>query len=121
MYVKDVALTVEFYERAFGIARKCLYEGGQYAEMDTGATLLAFASHELARSNSTPFATELPAGQSPAMEVCFVTDDLATAYRQAIEAGAEPLCEPKVKPWGQSVCYVRDNNGFLVEICTPVG
>jgi lactoylglutathione lyase len=24
-------------------------------------------------------------------------------------------------PWGQTVAYVRDNNGFLVELCTPMG
>ncbi|MFO0110274.1 MAG: VOC family protein, partial [Alphaproteobacteria bacterium] len=34
---------------------------------------------------------------------------------------AAPLKKPEQKPWGQTVAYVRDLNGFLVEICSPVG
>jgi hypothetical protein len=26
---------------------------------------------------------------------------------------------PEKKPWGQTVSYVRDDDGVLVEICTP--
>ena len=40
---------------------------------------------------------------------------------KAIQFGAK-LEEPmKSKPWGQKVAYIRDNNGFLLEICTPMG
>jgi hypothetical protein len=28
--------------------------------------------------------------------------------------------KPKQKPWGQTVGYVHDLNGFLVEICSPM-
>lgn len=24
-------------------------------------------------------------------------------------------------PWGQTIAYVADINGFLVELCTPMG
>jgi uncharacterized glyoxalase superfamily protein PhnB len=41
-------------------------------------------------------------------------------YAQALKAGATSLSEPSAKPWGQTVAYVRDNNGFLVELCTPM-
>jgi len=49
-----------------------------------------------------------------------VTEDVAGAYARAVAAGAMPLMPPKEKPWGQIVSYVRDCNGFLVEICSPV-
>ncbi|WP_083994044.1 hypothetical protein [Gelidibacter algens] len=29
--------------------------------------------------------------------------------------------EPKQKPWGQIVAYIRDLDGFLIEICTSMG
>lgn len=29
--------------------------------------------------------------------------------------------EPAKKPWGQTIGYARDCNGFLVELCKPVG
>lgn len=31
-----------------------------------------------------------------------------------------PVKEPQQKPWYQMVGYVRDLNGFLVEICTEI-
>ncbi len=65
--------------------------------------------------NKVPILSELPSNKSPAMEIAFVTDDVSAAYQKAIQAGAEPIAEPTQKPWGQSVCYVRDNNRFLVE------
>ena len=124
LYVQDVIATVEFYEVVFGFKRKYVHSdepfAGQYAEMETGGTVLGFAAHELAKLNGAKLAAPLPVGQSPAMEVCFVTDDVRAAYKQAIEGGAESVGEPKERPWGQTVCHVRDNNGFLVELCTPV-
>ncbi|MDR7307276.1 hypothetical protein J2X15_002563 [Rhodoferax saidenbachensis] len=27
----------------------------------------------------------------------------------------------EVMPWGQTIAYVADSNGFLVELCTPMG
>jgi uncharacterized glyoxalase superfamily protein PhnB len=119
LYVPDVEKAVAFYESAFGLKRKSVHESG-YGEMDTGDTKLAFASVELATSNGVSFAQANPNGPSPAVEVAFVTDDVAAAFAVAVKAGAAPVAQPKQKPWGQVVAYVRDLNGFLVEICSPM-
>ena len=119
LYVKDVEQTVAFYESAFGLKRKFVHESG-YGEMDTGETKLAFASVELATSNGVPFVPANPEGPSPAVEVALVTQDVAGAFAVAVKAGAVPVAEPKQKPWGQTVGYVRDLNGFLIEICSPM-
>ena len=50
-----------------------------------------------------------------------IVDNVHAAYIKALGEGAEPIAEPTQKPWGQTVCYVRDNNRFLVEICSPIG
>ena len=42
-------------------------------------------------------------------------------YDKAVSASAVAVTAPQTKPWGQIVAYLRDNNGCLVEICTPVG
>ena len=47
VYVADVAASLAFFERAFGLATRFVHESG-YGELETGATALAFASHELA-------------------------------------------------------------------------
>jgi lactoylglutathione lyase len=46
--------------------------------------------------------------------------DVPGAVERAVAAGAELILEPERKPWGQTVAYVRDPNGTLVEIGEPV-
>jgi uncharacterized glyoxalase superfamily protein PhnB len=62
-----------------------------------------------------------PAGKVLGVEIAFTTSDVQAAFDQAVGAGAKPVSKPEKKPWGQTVAYVRDNNGFLVELCTPMG
>jgi lactoylglutathione lyase len=118
LYVPDVPAALAFYERAFGLERKFLHESNSYGELETGATRLAFVAEALAREHAGQFHPSRP-GQPPlAAEVVFVTDDVEAAFRVALGAGAYELKRPEQKPWGQVVAYVRDLNGFLVELCT---
>jgi lactoylglutathione lyase len=119
LYVRDVEKTVAFYESAFGLKRKFVHESG-YGEMETGETKLAFASVDLATSNGVSFVQPNPDGPSPAVEIALVTDDVVEAFAVAVTSGAVPVVQPKQKPWGQLVAYVRDLNGFLIEICSPI-
>jgi lactoylglutathione lyase len=118
LYVRDVAASLDFYERAFEQRRRLLHESGQYAELDTGTTTLAFASHELAAAN-LPHAFRPPRADDTSFEVCFVTDDVPAAYGRALGAGAGTVSEPQTKPWGQQVAYVRDPDGTLIELASP--
>jgi lactoylglutathione lyase len=120
LYVRDVAASVDLYERAFGQQRRFVHESGDYAELDTGATTLSLASHELAES-SLPGAFRRPeaAAAGTAFEVCFVTEDVAGAYERAVREGAAPVTSPQTRPWGQDVAYVRDTDGNLVELASP--
>ena len=122
LYVRDVAASLDFYERAFSQRRRFLHESGQYAELETGPTTLALAARELAAQNVPGLVAHIDVGAPPpAFEVCFVTDDVPLAFARAVEAGAETVSEPQTKPWGQDVAYVRDRDGNLVEIASPVG
>ena len=121
LYVSDVTKTVDFYEAAFGLVRRFIHESGHYAEMDTGATALAFASEEMMTTTGHAFRRNRLDDQAAGAEVGLVTDDVPKNFARAVDAGALPVTQPTQKPWGQVVSYVRDNNGFLVEICTPVG
>ncbi|CUI16783.1 hypothetical protein PNK_1166 [Candidatus Protochlamydia naegleriophila] len=119
IYVADVPETLSFYEKAFGIKQRFLHESNQYAEMETGQTALAFANE-----NFVTFAQQLRRNrtteQSPGVEIAFVADDVEKAFNHAISAGATEVLKPTQKPWGQIVSYVRDLNGFLVEICSAI-
>ena len=122
VYVRDVAASVAFYERAFGVGLRFASPEGDYAELETGATALGLASTELAASNFAPPIRENDPGVPPAaFEIGFEAEDVAAAYAHAVEAGATPLAEPVVKPWGQTVAYVRDPDGIIVELGSPLG
>jgi lactoylglutathione lyase len=120
-YVADVAATVAFYERAFGLRRRFVAETGEYGELETGATALAFASEGMAAKNGVAIRPNRAKDKAAGFEIAFVTDDPEGAYARAIQAGATPVKAVAAKPWGQRVGYVRDLNGCLVELCTPVG
>lgn len=121
LYVTDVDATLTFYERAFGLARRFVDDEKNYGELETGDTRLAFAACDFVRTlMPVDFAVPRPGGTAPPIELGMVTDDVEGAYRQAIAAGAVEVKPPQKKPWGQIVGYVRDLNGFLVEICSPM-
>ncbi len=121
IYVPDVAEAVAFYERAFGLAKRFADAGGQYAEMETGTTVLAFASNSLGHTNFPQGFRETKVGDpAPEIEIAFLAEDVQKAFDDAVKNGASVLVQPETKPWGQTVSYVRDLNGVLVEIATPI-
>lgn len=120
IYVADVVATIEFYEQAFGVKRKFIHESHTYAELDTGETTLAFAAHEAAELNDLAIAPNRKDGIAAGFETCFVTENVQAAYDHAIKNGANAVSAPAQKPWMQMVSYVRDLNGCLVEICSPI-
>jgi lactoylglutathione lyase len=122
LYVSDVTQSIVFYEKAFGFVRKFITPENDYGELLTGETTLAFASKSLANSNLKNGFLESQLGEKPfGIEIGFVTEDVAITLEKALLAGAIVAEEPKQKPWGQTVAYVRDVDGFLIEICTPMG
>ena len=119
LYVDDVSHALGFYERAFGLTRAFLHDSGDYGELATGSTALAFSSRALMESLGKHPAAADPA--RPVCEIALVTDDVAAALDRAVAAGASLVQPAKQMPWGQTVGYVSDLDGFLVEICTPMG
>jgi lactoylglutathione lyase len=121
IYVPDVTASLVFFEKAFGFPRRFLHESGDYGELETGATTLAFASHELGAMNLPSGFVAANASVPPlGIEVAFVTSSVAEAHAQAVAAGAIEIKAPVSKPWGQIVSYVRCPDGTLVELCSPV-
>ena len=118
LYVNNVEETLDFYQQAFGFARKMLHGSGGYGELESGETTLAFADFAGMRElGKSPVAAN---AKAPSFELAFTTENVAEAVEKAVAAGAELISEPADMPWGQTIAYVADINGFLVEICTPI-
>lgn len=121
LYVEDVAASLAFYEAAFGFQRKFITPEGDYGELITGQTSIAFANLALAASNLTEGFTKSDPKKAPlGVELAFTTTHIQADFERALEAGAIEAGPLVAKPWGQMVGYVRDINGFLIEICTPM-
>jgi lactoylglutathione lyase len=122
LYVKDVQKTIQFYEKAFGFAKKFITPDNSYGELLVGETTLSFASVGLASSNLKDGFIESRLENKPfGIEIGFTTQNVAEILKSVVNAGGVVLEDPKTKPWGQVVAYVRDIDGFLIEICTPMG
>ncbi len=121
LYVSDVPKTIEFYEKAFGFERKFLTPENDYGEILSGSTTIAFANIELGNSNFKNGFTQSTLSEKPfGIELAFTTEQVNEVMENAIKNGAELLSEQVTKPWGQQVGYLRDLNGFIIEICTPI-
>ncbi len=122
VYVPDVAASLIFFENAFGLSRRFLHESGDYGELETGETTLAFASIGLGDSHFKDGFVAAHSSTKPlGIEIALVTDDVSTAHLEAIASGAIEINAPEAKPWGQTVSYLRCPDGTLVELCTPIG
>src|SRR4051812_44832383 len=123
LYVKNVSASIAFYGAAFGLCQRFFHEdnGKAYGELETGATRLAFASLELANEHLKQEVVAASLNRAPlGVEIVLVTPDVPALFARAVKAGATAVSEPATKPWGQTVAYLRDNAGHLVELCTAL-
>lgn len=121
VYVADVGQAIDFYERAFGLSRSFVVDS--YGELETGSTVLAFAAFELADANFDGGVRHPAAGERPCnVELALVFDDVPAAFEHAVASGCTALAEPTLKPHGpgQTVGWVRDPFGTLIEIASPI-
>ena len=120
-YVTNVQETIAFYEKAFGFQKKFVTPENDYGELISGETTISFASIGLGNANFKKGFNLLDKSDKPTgMEMAFVTENIEEDFQRAIEAGAREYERIKEKPWGQKVGYLRDINGILIEICTPI-
>ena len=120
-YVSDVERALSFFEEAFAMKRKFITDEKDYGELETGETVLSFASHELGKSNFQGGYVSASESKEPlGIEIALITADVSLAHSNAIGAGAIELKAPESKPWGQLVSYVRCPSGILLELCTPI-
>ncbi|WP_431304558.1 MaoC/PaaZ C-terminal domain-containing protein [Sediminicoccus sp. BL-A-41-H5] len=117
-HVPDARASADFYARAFGLTEK-LALGEDYIAMETGETVLGFARQGFFERET---GLHLPSshGES-AQEIAFEVPDVAAAHARAMREGCAEVLAPVDKPWGQTLSYVRDLDGALVQLGSPIG
>ena len=124
LYVKDVSASLAFYEKAFGFSRRFFNDdhGKAYGELDTGGARLAFYSLELVKSELKLPEVVVASPEKPPLgfEIALLTKEVPAVFCLAVKTGAVVVSEPAAKPWGQTVACVRDPDGHLIELATPM-
>lgn len=123
LYVDDgtVPAVLDFYTRAFGLARRFYDPDYQYGELATEGAILAVAAHAAGvRLMPDGYRAPTTSTRVAHVEIAFTVDDVRGAFERAVAAGAAVLAAPYELPWGQEVAYVRSPEGTLIGLCAPL-
>lgn len=116
LVVSELERSLVFYTEVLGLPLG--HRSGSYAQLDTGSTRVALYERG-AMATILGTALRRPAPDAPAFELGFKVEDVDAAYRSFVEAGAESACAPTDRDWGQRTAYLRDPDGYLVELAGP--
>lgn len=118
LVVSDADAAVDFYVKAFGGTEVIRIPGATgktaHAQVRIGDTILFVALEP--GNRATYVSPEVLGGTTTA--VYSYWEDCDTAYRTAVESGAEGIDEPADLPWGDRVGLVRDPFGHLWSIAS---
>lgn len=116
LYVEDGERSLHFYRDLLKLPVKGEHE--TYIEFDTGSTILAINTKESVREITGLSVSDQSAAT---YEIGFVTEQVQETIDDLRANGVPVVVEPTEKPWGQTIAYVTDPDGNLIEICTPMG
>ena len=120
LYVDDVNAALERWRDAFRFEIAYLDEGGLYGELVSGETCLAFAEREFGRGHFEDAAARaLFDGAPRRFEVALTSDDVIADHARACRQGMRAVHGPIERPWGETVAWLMDPEGILVELATP--
>jgi catechol 2,3-dioxygenase-like lactoylglutathione lyase family enzyme len=114
VYVPDVREAIAFYGRVFGLAATFVDDGGDFGQLDTGSTALAFVSETLADSNFEGGFQRTGLGSPPVnIELALVFDDVGCSAqgtdpgvgpREAFSVGSTELAQCAGRPVRADLC-----------------
>jgi catechol 2,3-dioxygenase-like lactoylglutathione lyase family enzyme len=118
LIVDDLDRALRFYIDVLGL--RLGHRSGDYAQLDTGATRLAFYTRG-AMARTLGFSLQPPAQDAPGFEIGFKVADVDAAFAELVAHGATAVTAPTTRPWGQRTAYVRDPDGHLIELAQDLG
>lgn len=117
LFVKDMAVIIQFYRDVLGFAIKEDENTSNVYLVKDGILFLLYRRTDFEKMiGKTP---AYAAGLNGHFEIALSVDTYAEvdlAFREAVSKGAAPVLEPITEPWGQRTCYIADPEGNLVEI-----
>ncbi len=62
-----------------------------------------------------------PAAEAPGFELGFFVANVDNAYAELAISGVTTVAPPTDRPWAQRTAYVRDPDGYLIELVESLG
>jgi lactoylglutathione lyase len=115
--VEDLDVALAFWVDLLGL--RLDHRSDPFVQLATGPTRICLYQRE-AFGRTSGHAVARDAARARAFEVGFKVDDVDAAWAAFLAAGAEGVCAPTDRPWGQRTAYLSDPDGHLVELAQPL-
>jgi catechol 2,3-dioxygenase-like lactoylglutathione lyase family enzyme len=122
LLVADFDACFRFYRDVMGFTSTWGAEGEGYADFAVGSEggIALFDRHAMAEAVGTLSSPEKAEAQDR-LALIFETEDVDSTIEQIRARGANIIGEPRSRPdWGIRVAYLRDPDGNLIEINSPM-
>lgn len=118
--VADVDRSVAFYRDLMGFDVDAIYDDPPYATLVRAGMRLSLAEQgHPAEDRPGVLMTAPPDPSSAAVVLVLEVADCMAVHADLVSAGAAMLAPPYSPPWGGHRFFVRDPDGYLVEVEQP--
>ncbi|MHB8573149.1 MAG: VOC family protein [Candidatus Dormibacteria bacterium] len=119
LIVRDISLSLPFYSQVLGL--QVLYHDPDFAAIEGagGTRIMLHADHTY---EAMPWASALASDASRGLgaEIRLLVVDADAAAARAAQLGIEVLIPPRDAAHGWHECYLRDPDGYVFAVGTPV-
>jgi PhnB protein len=120
LVVKDPDAAIDFYERAFGFAKRMSMPGpdGRTAHVE-----LAWQDAMIMlgpESDQTPARAPVTSGIQSPVGLYLYCEDVDALFARATKTGCKAVASPKTEFWGDRRCRVADPDGYIWDFATNV-
>jgi len=119
-YVSDQYRSCGFYENLLGIAPVLNVPGMTEFELKDGVKLGLMPEGGIAKIITPALPHPQEASGIPRCELYLFVEDVAMAYKNALELGARAVSPVIDREWGDRVAYIADPDGHVIAFAQSI-